>query len=55
MLCIEAAMAALNFSHEDYIGMYDDLKCKNTKVVVKDKSRIKVSYPEDKVLEPKEL
>jgi hypothetical protein len=47
MLCIEAAMAALGMSHDDYIGMYEDLKCKNTKVVIKDKSKMRVSYAED--------
>ena len=55
MLCIEAAMAALNISAEDYLNMYHDLKCKNVKVVIKDKNKMKVSYAEDKVLEPKDL
>lgn len=39
-LCIEEAMAYLNMSGADYLNMYKDCKCLNTKVFVKNKSAI---------------
>lgn len=39
-LCIEEAMAYLNMSGWDYLNMYEDYKCLNTKVYVKNKSAI---------------
>lgn len=55
MLCIEAALATLNITGRDYLNLYTDLKCKNTKVTIKDKSKLKMSYAEEVVLEPKEI
>lgn len=55
MLCIEIVLATLNMTGRDYLNMYTDLKCKNTKVTIRDKSKLKMSYAEDVVLEPKEM
>lgn len=55
MLCIEACLASLNMTARDYLNIYTDLKCKNTKVTVKDKSKLKMSYDESIVVEPKEI
>ena len=40
---------------QDYLNLYKDLKCKNSKVVIKDKSKLKMSAAEDIVLQPKEI
>lgn len=55
MLCIEAVLANLKMTGQDYLNLYVDLKCKNTKVTIKDKSKLKMSYAEEVVLEPKEI
>ncbi|EAR94337.2 phosphoacetylglucosamine mutase (macronuclear) [Tetrahymena thermophila SB210] len=55
MLCIEAALATLNMTGQDYLNLYTDLKCKNSKVTIRDKSKLKMSYAEDNVQEPKEI
>lgn len=55
MLCIEAALATLGMNGHDYLGLYVDLKCKNDKVSIRDKSKLKMSYAEDVILQPKEI
>jgi hypothetical protein len=48
-------MAYLGINAEDWMKYYPDLICANVKVAVKDKSKIKVVWTEDRVLEPKEI
>lgn len=49
------AMAYLNYTAKDWLAIYKDLECVQTKVVVKDKSVMKLNVPEDVIYEPKGL
>lgn len=51
-LCIEEAMAFLNMSGHDYLNMYKDYKCLNTKVYVKNKLAVEVVWTEDRITKP---
>jgi len=54
-LCIEEALAALHLTAEQWANLYKDLRCKNVKVAVKDRTKIKVVKTEDRVLEPAQI
>jgi len=51
-LCIEEALAYLQVSVAQNLLCYEDLQCANTKVAVKDKSKLKVVYTEDRITSP---
>jgi hypothetical protein len=51
-LCIEQSLAYLNTTTKLNFKEYEDLYCLNSKVAIKDKSKLKVVYTEDKITEP---
>lgn len=53
MLCIEAALAILNWKLEDWNNLYTDLPNKQVKVVVKDRSVFKTTKADTILTNPK--
>lgn len=53
LLCIEAVLAIIDFSSEDWEKIYTDYPSKTTKVQVKDRKKILVTWDHSKIVEPK--
>ena len=50
--CIETTLLLLEFSSEDWEKLYTDFPSKTTKVHVKDKSKVLVSWDQSRITSP---
>ena len=53
LLCMEAVLVIIDFSSEDWENIYTDYPSKTTKVQVKDRKKIQVTWDHSKIIEPK--